>query len=155
MIEEVDVLFRVQGFKQGRRRVALKTLAHFVDLIEHDHRVHHLNVLERLHQLARLGTDVGATVALDLGFVAHAADAETVERAPQRLGNRLADAGLAHPRRADQQHNRTTDRAFVSANGEKFEDAVFDVIQPCMVRVEHFARVLEVEFVFTEHAPRH
>ncbi len=73
MIEEVDVLLRIEGFQQCRGRVALVALAHLVDLVEHDHRVHHLDVLQRLHQFARLGADVGAPMALDLCLVAHSA----------------------------------------------------------------------------------
>lgn len=64
MIEEFDVLLRVEGFQQRRRRVALEALAHLVDLVEHDHRVHHFHIFKRLHQLARQGADVGAAMAL-------------------------------------------------------------------------------------------
>jgi len=154
MVEEVDVLFRVQGFEQGRGRVALEALAHLVDLVEHDYRVHHFDILERLHQLARLGANVGAAMALDLGLVAHAADTEAIERTAQRFGNRLADTGFTHARRAHQQHDRTADRAFVGTHSEEFEDALFNVIEPRVVGVEHFARVLEVKFVLPQHAPR-
>lgn len=64
MVEKIDVLLRVEGFQQRRGGVALVALAHLVDLVEHDHRVHYLDVLQRLHQLARLGADVGAAMAL-------------------------------------------------------------------------------------------
>jgi len=155
MVEEVDVLFRVEGFQQGRSGVALEALAHLVDFVEHDHRVHYFNIFQCLHQFARLGADVGAAMALDLGLVAHAADAETVERATQGLGDRLADTGFAHARRADQQYDRTADRAFVGPDGEEFEDAILDVIKAGMMGVEHLAGVFEVELVFTQHAPGH
>ncbi|MNZ58594.1 hypothetical protein D3C78_766080 [compost metagenome] len=155
MVEEFDVLFRIEGFQQRRGRVALVALAHLVDLVEHDHRVHHFDVFECLHQFARLRADVGAAVALDLGFVAHAAKAETVERPAQGFGDGFADAGLAHARRADQQHDGAADLAFVGADCEKFEDAVLDVVEAGVVFVQHLARVLEVEFVLAVHAPRH
>ena len=147
MVEKIDVLLRVEGFQQRRGGVALVALAHLVDLVEHDHRVHYLDVLQRLHQLARLGADVGAAMALDLGLVAHATDAEAVERPAEGFGDGLADAGLAHPGRAHQQHDRAADLAFPGANGEEFEDALLDVVQAGMVLVEHLARMLEVEFV--------
>ena len=153
MVEEIDVLFRIKGFEQGRGRVALEALTHLVDLVEHDDRVHHFDVFEGLHQLARLGADVRATMAFDLGFVTHAADTEAVERSSQGLGDRLADAGFTHARRADQQHDRTAYRPLVGADCQKFEDAVFDVVEPRMVGVEHLAGMLEVEFVLPEHTP--
>ena len=153
VVEEVDVLLRVQGFQQCRRRVALEALAHLVDFVEHDHRVHHLDVLERLHQLARLGTDVGAAVALDFGLVAHAADAEAIERSAQGLGDGLADAGLAHARRTDQQHDGTADFTFVGAHGKEFDDARLDVIQTGVVLVEHLACMLEIQLVLAVDTP--
>ncbi len=153
VVEEVDVLFRVEGFQQRRGWVALVALAHLVDLVEHDHRVHHLDLLQRLHQLARLGADVGAAVALDLGLVAHAADAEPVERPAQGFGDGLADAGLAHPGRAHQQHDGAADLTLPGADGEELEDAFLDVVEPGVVAVEYLARVLEVELVLAVHTP--
>ncbi|MNV71991.1 hypothetical protein D3C71_1650430 [compost metagenome] len=94
-------------------------------------------------------------MALDLGFVAHAADAEAIERPAQGFGDGFADTGLAHARRADQQDNGTGNFAFVGAHGEEFEDAVLDVVQSGVVFIEHLARVLEVELVFPINAPRH
>ncbi len=155
MVEEFDVLLRIEGFQQRRSRVALVALAHFVDLVEHDHRVHHLDVFQRLHQFARLRANVGAAVALDFGFVAHAADAEAVERPAEGFGDGFANAGFTHTRRADQQHDRAADLAFVRTDGEEFEDAVLDVVQTRVVLVEDFACVLEVEFVLAVHAPRY
>ncbi len=154
VVEEVDVLLGIEGFQQRRGGIALVALAHLVDLVEHDHRVHHFDVFQCLHQLARLRADVGAAMALDLGLVTHAADAEAVERSTQGLGDGLADAGLAHARRPHQQHDRAADLAFVGAHGEEFEDAFLDVVEPGVVLVEHLARVFEAQLVFAIHAPR-
>ena len=153
VVEEVDVLLGVQGFQQRRGRVALIALPHLVDLVEHDHRVHHLDVFQGLHQLARLRADVSAAMTLDLGLVAHAADAESVEGSAQRFGDGLADAGLAHARWADQQHDRAADLALPGAHGEELEDAFFDVVQAGMVLIQHLARVLEVKLVGAVDTP--
>ena len=153
MVEEVDVLFGVEGFEQRRGRVALVALAHLVDLVEHDHRVHHLDVLQGLHQLARLGADIGASVALDLRLVAHAADAEAEERPAEAFGDGLADTGLAHPGRADQQDNGAADFAFPGPNGKELRDPILDVVQPGVMLVEDFARMGEVKLVLAVNAP--
>ena len=153
MVEEFDVLLRVQGFQQCRSRVALEALAHLVDLVEHDHRVHDFHVFQRLHQLAGHSADVGAAVALDLGLVTHAADAETVERPAQGFSDGFTHAGLAHARRAHQQHDGAGDFAFIGAHCEELEDAALDVVQACMVLVQHLARMFQVEFVCAVHAP--
>ncbi len=153
MIEEVDVLLGVQGFQQRRGRVALVALPHLVDFVEHDDRVHHFDILQGLHQLAWLGPDVGAAMPLDFGFVAHAAHAEAIEWAAQRFGDGLANAGLAHPWRAHQQHDRATDLAFPCPNGQKLEDTFLDIVQPRMMLVEQLAGVLEVELVVPVDTP--
>ncbi len=153
MVEEFDVLLRVQRLQQRRGRIALVAAAELVNLVEHDHRVHHLDILECLHQLAGQRADVGATVTLDFRLIAHPADAETIERPAEGFGDGLADTGLAHARRADQQHNGAGDLALESADGEKLENAVLDVIETGMVLVEHLARALEVELVLAVHPP--
>ncbi len=153
MIEEFDVLFRVQRLQQRGGRIALVAAAELVDLVEHNHRVHHLDILERLHQLAGQGADVGTTVTLDLRFVAHAADAETIERPAEGFGDGLADAGLAHARWADQQDDGAGNFALEGTDSEKFEDAVLDVVEACVMLVQHLARAFEVELVLAEHAP--
>ena len=64
MVEKFDVLLRVEGLQQRRGWIAPVAAAELVDLVEHDHRVHHFDILERLHQLAGQGADVGTAVAL-------------------------------------------------------------------------------------------
>ena len=63
MVEKFDVLLgsRVSSSAEAGSPVAA---AELVDLVEHDHRVHHFDILERLHQLAGQGPDVGTAVAL-------------------------------------------------------------------------------------------
>ena len=83
MVEKADVLLGVEGLQQRRRRVALMAVAELVDLVEHDHRIHHLDFFQCLDQLAGQGADVSASMAFDLGLVTHAADAEAIEAAPE------------------------------------------------------------------------
>lgn len=84
-------------------------------------------------------------MTLDLGLVAHAADAEAIERPAQGLGDGFAHAGLAHARRPHQQHDGAGDFAFIGAHREELEDATLDVIQARMVFVQDLARVFQVE----------
>lgn len=64
MVEKVGVLLGVEYFEQRARRVALVARADLVDLVEHDDRVGRADLLQRLHELARHGADVGAAMAL-------------------------------------------------------------------------------------------
>ncbi len=155
VVQEILVLFRVQHFQQCRRRVALEGLAQFVDLIQHDHRVAGAGVLERLGELARHGTDVGAAVAFDLRLVAHAAQAETVELPPQGFTDGLADAGLAHAGRPHQQQNRAFHLAAHGAHGQELDNAVLHVVEAAVVLLQRPARVAQVEVVLGVLAPGH
>ncbi len=155
MIEEVDVLLGIEHLEQSRGRVALERLAQLVDLVEHDHRVLDLDLLERLHQLAGHGTDVGAPMALDLGLVAHAAHREAIELPAQRLGDGAAHGGLAHPGRADQQQDGATHVALEGALGEELDDPLLDVLEAVVVAVEYRAGMGQVELILAAHAPRH
>ena len=155
------VLRRVEDLEQGRARVAAPVGADLVDLVEHDHRVHRLRVLERADQAPGEGADVGAAVAADLGLVADAAQRHAHELAPGRAGDRLADRGLAGSRRADQGEDRAGAAALVgeaalaaqAADGDVLGDPVLDVLEAGVVGVEHLARRDRVEPLVGALAP--
>src|SRR5690554_4070016 len=103
--------------------------AELVNLIEHDHRVHHLDLLEGLDELAGHGTDIGTSVPLDLGFIAHAANAETIEGTAEAFSDGMADAGLAHTRWADQQNDGPANRALEGAQRKEFQNSLLYIFQ--------------------------
>ena len=110
VIAERVVLRRVEHLEQRRRRIALEAGADLVDLVEHEHRVHRARLLERLDDAAGNRADVGAAVAADLGFVAHAAERDPDELAVHRARDRLAERRLADAGRADEAEDRPLDR---------------------------------------------
>ena len=63
-------------------------------------------VAQRADDRPRHRADVGAAVAADLGLVADAADRDALELAPEGAGDRLAEARLADPGRADEAEDR-------------------------------------------------
>ena len=105
VIAERVVLRRVEHLEQRRRRIAAPVGADLVDLVEHDHRVHRAGVAQRAHQPSRQRADVGAAMAADFRFVAHAAERHADELPPGGSRNRLANRGLARSRRADQRED--------------------------------------------------
>ena len=155
VVEELGVLLRIQRLEECGGGVALIARAYLVDLIQHDDRVGHLHLFQRLHELARHRADVGAAVSLDLGLVAHAAQREAVELAPQRVGDRAADGGLAHAWRTCEQDDRAADLALPRAHGDELQDALFHVFEPVVLACQHVACVSEVELVGGVHAPGH
>ena len=100
VIGERVVLLRVQDLEERRFRRSLETLRELVDLVEQDHRVFDLGLSERVQDASRQCAHVGAPVAANLGFVAHAAKRDTNERAARGLRDRLPEASLSDARRS-------------------------------------------------------
>src|SRR5690606_42163972 len=109
---------------QRRRRIATEVLAHLVDFVEQEERVVLAHLLERLDDLARHGADIGAAVTADLGFVTDATERHAHELAAGRLGDRLAQRGLADARRTDEAEDRALERAGTRLHGQILKDAL-------------------------------
>ena len=72
----------------------------------------------------------------DLRLVAHAAQRQARELAPGGLGDRLAERGLAHARRADQAQDRALQIAGARLHRKIFQDAFLDLLQAIVVLVQ-------------------
>ena len=136
VIEERVVLFRIEHLEQRRRRVAAEVHRHLVDFVEQEHRVLRPGLLHHLDDLAGEGADVGAAVAADLRFVAHAAERQPHELAVHRARDRLGERGLADSRRAGERQDRRLRLLDQRADGEELEDAVLDLLEAVVVLVE-------------------
>ncbi len=84
-------------------------------------------------------------MAADLGLVVHAAQAHAHELAPGRLGDALAERRLAHAGRADEAQDRALARRVQLAHREVLEDALLDLLEPVVVRVEDAPRFGDVD----------
>ena len=89
--------------------------------------------------------DVRAPVAADLGLVVHAAQAHAHELASRRLGDALAERGLAHAGRADEAQDRAAARGIELAHREVLEDAPLDLLEAVVVLVEDAPRLGDVD----------
>ena len=72
----------------------------------------------------------------DLGLVAHAAERHAHELAAGRLGDRLAERGLADAGRADQAQDRPGQLVGALLHGEILDDALLDLLQAVVIGVE-------------------
>ena len=136
VIEEGVVLLGIEHLEERRRRVAAEVHRHLVDFVEQEDRVERSGLLHHLDDLAGERADVGAAVAADLGFVAHAAERQAHELAVHRARDRLGERGLADARRADERENRRLRLLDQRAHGEELEDALLDLLEPVVVFVE-------------------
>ena len=87
----------IEHLEQRRGRVAAEVGAELVDLVEDEHRVARLGAAQALDDLAGQRADVGAAVAADLGFVAHAAERDADELAAERRAIERASEVLPTP----------------------------------------------------------
>src|SRR3989442_4190281 len=106
MIAKRVVLRWIEHLQQPRGRIALKPGADLVDLVQHEHRIHHPGLLERLHDAAGHRADVRTAMAADFRFVAHAAQGDSYELPVHGPGVRLTEPGLADARWTDETENR-------------------------------------------------
>ena len=86
VILECMILLGVEHFQKARRRVATEIRTHFVDLIEQEQGVTHAHLGHVLQNLARHRTDIGAAMATNFSFIAHAT---------QRHAHKLAVCGAS------------------------------------------------------------
>ena len=153
VVAEGEVLLGVEHLEQGARRVAAPVGAGLVDLVDHEQRVVGAGVAHGAQDDAGHGAHVGAAMPADLGLVAHAAHADALELAAHRLGDRLAQARLAHAGRADEAQDRPVQVGLELAHGQVLEDAVLDLLEVVVVAVEDLARVRDVEVVLARDVP--
>ena len=67
---ESAVLFRIQDFKHGARRVAVVVATEFVDFVEHEQGVGRSSFFQVLQDATGHGTDVRFAVSADFRFIA-------------------------------------------------------------------------------------
>ena len=83
----------------------------------------------------------------NLGLVANAADADSLELAPQSTGDRATEAGLSDPGGTDEAEDRPRRIGLQLAHRQVLEDAVLDLLQVVVVGVEDLAGVGDIEVV--------
>ncbi len=155
VIGEGVVLLRIEYLQQSGRRIATEVRADLVYLVEHEQRVLGASIAHGLDDAPRQGTDVGASVTADFCLVPDTAQGDSNERATQRLGNRLAHGGFA---RAGRSHKTEDRRAHLVggqlAHSHVFQDSLFRLGQPVVMRIKDLFSMGDVHVVFCGFMPR-
>ena len=144
VVDELVVLARIEHLEhRGGGVPGGAPTGHLVDLVDHQHRILHLHAAQRLDEQARHRAHVRAPMAADLRLVAHAADRDAVELAPDRRGDRLAERGLAGARRPDEAEDGAVRVAAAQlAHGEELDDALLRLAQAVVPVVERLLDLL-------------
>ena len=107
MIRKGAVLLRIQDFQQCAGRIPVVGSGQFIHLIQYHDRIGYTAFLDTIHDTSRHSPDISSSVAADICFVTHTAQADPDILPVQRLRDALADTGLAGTRRADKQEDRS------------------------------------------------
>ncbi len=160
MIAKRVVLRRVEHFEQRRRRIAAPIRPDFVDLVQHDDRIHRAGVSQRANQPSRQRTDVGPAMSADFRFVAHAAKRHPHELPARGSCDGFTDRGLAGARRSDQRQDdaRSTRLGHAAvgaqlAHRQVLGDAPLHVVEAFVISVQHLTGMHRVEMVLGSFGP--
>ncbi|MNJ37533.1 hypothetical protein D3C77_323530 [compost metagenome] len=155
MIVEVVVLLGIEHLKQRRGRIATHVAAHLVDFVEQEQRVAYAHLGHLLNQTTRHRTDVGTTMATNLGLITHTAQGHAHELAIGGAGNRLGQGRFTNTRRPNQAQHRTANFLHALLYGEVLKDALLDLLQTVMVSIEDFFSLGQVQAHLALSLPRH
>src|SRR5882757_7420905 len=155
IVAERIVLLRIEHFQQRRERVALMTCRELVHLVEHEHGIAAARFAHRLYDVAGQRTDVGPAMTADFRLIMHAAETYTPELESKSLGDALAQRRLADARRTHKTENRAAALWIQLPDGEEFENAPLDLLEPVVILVQDGAGALDVELFSIDLRPGH
>lgn len=153
VVGERVVLGWVEDLEERGGWIAAEVAAEFIDFVEEDDWVASAGAADFGDEAAGHGTDVGAAVAADVGFIANAAEADAREVAAEGLGDALAETGFADPGRAEEEEDGAAAFGVELADREGLDEPAFDFFEAEVVVVEDLAGVDEVEIVLGGDAP--
>ena len=147
VVVERAVLFRVEHFEHGRRRVAVAVAAQLVDFVEDDDRVRRFRLDQAFDDASRHGSDIRLAVSAYLRLVVYASERHAHILAFQRGRDGSSERGFSHARRAVEADDGRFEVAFQLQHGEVFKDALLHLFQSVVVLVEHLLGVRYVDIV--------
>ena len=92
---------------------------------------------QALDDLTRHRADIGAAMAANFGLIAHTAQRHADKFASRRAGDGFSKRCLANPRRSDKAQDRAFQFGGAFLHGKIFKDALLDLFQAVMVRVQN------------------
>ena len=153
VVGERVVLGWVEDLEERGGGIAAEVAAEFIDFVEEDDWVASAGAADFGDEAAGHGTDVGAAVAADVGFVANAAEADAREVAAEGLGDALAETGFADAGRAEEEEDGAAAFGVELADREGLDEPAFDFFEAEVVVVEDLAGVDEIKIVLGGDAP--
>ena len=154
VVAERRVLRGIEHFQKCRRRVALVVHGDLVHLVEQEDGILRARLVQPLHDAPRHGADIGAAMSADLRLVADAAQGRAHELPARRARHGACQRRLADARRADETENGRMLLLRKLMDGEIFEDALLDLLEPVVILVQDVFRRLDIEIILRHDRPR-
>ena len=133
MVGEGMIQLGIEHFHQCCGRIASEIHGHLVHFIQHEHRIDGAGLAHHLDDLAGQGADVGAAVAANFSFVAHAAERNADEFAARSASDGHGERGFAHSWRPEEAQNRTLRVFHQLAYREIFQNTILDLFKAVVV----------------------
>ena len=155
MVAERAVLLSVQHLKKCRGGIAAGVVCQFIDLVQHQQRIHRTCADEGVDDTTGHGADVGLTVTTDVRLITDAAERETGQLAVHSLGNRDGNGGLTNAGRANEAEDLTLGLGVNLMDGDKLQNTLFYLLKTEMVAVKDGAGLGNIGAVAGVGIPRH
>src|SRR5215475_16052738 len=149
MVLKGCVLSGVQDLQQRGGWVAVKTRAELIDFIEHEDRIAAAGLSDPLNNIARKRADIGTPMAANIRLIMNSTQTLAHELAIHRSSDALPKRSLAYSRGTHQAQNGTFPFRPELANREKFNNALFHLLEAVMVSVENFTCLRKIDFFFS------
>src|SRR5689334_11142389 len=108
---------------------------HFIDLIDHNDRVHRLGLFERLDELSGHSADIGPSVSFDFSLIAHTAHREAKKFPVEGAGNAFANTGFSNTRRPYKADDTPLQPTCELPDADEFQNSLFDLFEAVMIFV--------------------
>ncbi len=90
----------------------------------------------------------------DLSFIAHSPETDSDKFAPERVGDRLAKAGLADSGWTEKTQDRAMPLWIEFAHGQIFDEPLLYFFEIIVIAIENLLGLIEVEIVLAQFRPR-
>ena len=153
VISERVVLLGIEHLEKSAGRVSLIVGGELVDLVEDNKRVVRTRGIYSGNYASGHRGYVSPPVTSDLGFVANAAQSDTLDLAPDSRADRLRDRRLSDAWRTYEAEYLTLYVWRKLAHCEILDDALLYLVKTVVVAVERLFNVLYVDLVLRGFAP--
>ena len=154
VVVERAVLLRVEHFEKRAVGVAVVVVfADFVYFVKHKERIDGTGLDDAFDNTSGHGTDIGAAMAANLGFVVHTAEGDANILATQGFGDAATERGFADTRRTVEADDGRLFFCGEAQRGEMFEYAFLYTLHAEVVAVEHAFGIFHIEIVLGMTSP--